>query len=97
MKANIIYKLTTDVYIEGRLSNHNEKVYDELCDARYDLNLFLQSYKVREETEKENGNPYACCHVHERCFDRRLPDVNVVARFEGESCYHTLTYEIQPL
>lgn len=95
MKANIIYKLTSDVYRDNEGNFHKEKTYKELCDARNDLNVLLKFAQASAESEREEGhNSY--CNVMERVFDRRLPDVDVTVKLVGERHCYKLTYDIQP-
>lgn len=95
MKANIIYKLTSDVYRDNEGHFHHEKVYEELCDARYDLNALLEVAQARVVYEREEGHD-SYCNVMERRFDTLLPDVDVTVKLVGERMYYKLTYEIQP-
>ena len=95
MKAKILYKLTSDVCRDNEGHFHHEKTYEELCDARYDLNVLLKSAQARVESEREEGHD-SYCNVMERVFDNRLPDVDVTVKLVGERMYYKLTYDIQP-
>lgn len=95
MKANIIYKLTSDVYRDNEGHFHHEETYENLCDARYELNVLLKFDQPRAERESKEGHD-SYCNVMERVFDTRLPDVDVTVKLIGERHYYKLTYDIQP-
>ena len=95
MKANIIYKLTSDVYRDNEWHFHHEKTYEELCDARDDLNVLLEFAQARAEYEKEEGHD-SCCNVMKRRFNELLPEVDVTVKLIGGRSYYKLTYDIQP-